>query len=154
MNLKYNTITYLGKQPKKPVVHNVYQELEKEPIVNNTVQDSVKYLPLIKTIPTLTDSIRQPEIIQSTLKQPEQKSTYQKVSFRYDPVSKLQVPVLLTDPKMKVEQGTRIYNKYIPTVTGALPLDFKPEFNKAEVYEKTDPYWRSKFINPNSVVKK
>ena len=146
-------------QYTKPVQPYIYKKPKEQPIVNNTVQDSVKYLPLIKTIPTLTDSVRQPEIIQpkiiqSGLKQPEQKSTYQKVSFRYDPVSKLQVPVLLTDPKMKVEQGTRIYNKYIPTVTGALPSDFKPEFNKPEVYEKTDPYWRSKFINPNSGVKK
>jgi hypothetical protein len=75
-------------------------------------------------------------------KEPQSTDYYR--SYANNPNTHLQVPVLLTHPKMKVKQGERIYNNEIPTSTMGIPKDWEAEFSKPEETKKTDTYWRRK----------
>jgi len=138
------------KQYKKPVQPYIYkkpEELEKPKV--EIKNDTLQYLPMIKDIPSLNQSMIEPEI-----QVKKQEPGYRKVSWRYDPYTKLQVPVLLTDPKMKVNEGQRIYNKDVPSTTGAVPQNWQPDFNIPQQFERTDPYWRSKYLQNKQITKK
>lgn len=111
---------------KKPVVHNVYQPPELPE----------KMIPIEARVPK--------DIVEPGLKTVPKDFGYRRIGWRNDPKTNLQVPVLLTHPKMKVKQGERIYNKEIPTSTMAIPKDWEAEFSKPEKTEKTDTYWRRK----------
>jgi hypothetical protein len=111
---------------KKPVVHNVYQPPELPE----------KMIPIEARVPK--------DIVEPGLKTVPKDFGYRRIGWRNDPNTNLQVPVLLTHPKMKVKQGERIYNKEIPTSTMGIPKDWEAEFSKPEKTEKTDTYWRRK----------
>lgn len=125
-NKTEDAITYFPTKPKKPVVHNVYQP----------PPPPEKMIPIEARIPK--------DIVEPELKTSPKDFGYRRIGWRNDPNTNLQVPVLLTHPKMKVKQGERIYNKEIPTSTMAIPKDWEAEFSKPEETKKTDTYWRRK----------
>jgi hypothetical protein len=125
-NKTEDAITYFPIKPKKPVVHNVYQP----------PPPPEKMIPIEARIPK--------DIVEPGLKTSPKDFGYRRIGWRNDPNTHLQVPVLLTHPKMKVKQGERIYNNEIPTSTMGIPKDWEAEFSKPEETEKTDTYWRRK----------
>jgi hypothetical protein len=113
---------------KKPVVHNVYQPPPPEPEFIDPIQ--ISYLP---------EKAEEPKIKLGSTQQ-----EYMKIGWRFDPKTKLEVPVLLTHPGMKAKDGKRIFNKDIPS--GGLPKNWEPNFDRPETAEKTDPYWIRKYV--------
>ena len=123
---KHHILTHGSDVYKKPVVHNVYQPPELPE----------KMIPIEARIPK--------DIVEPGLKTSPKDFGYRRIGWRNDPNTHLQVPVLLTHPKMKVKEGKRLYNKEIPTSTMGIPKDWEAEFSKPEETKKTDTYWRRK----------
>ena len=84
---------------------------------------------------------------------PKQSNVNNRIGWRMDLETRKMVPVYL-EGKQKVAQGKRLYNQNIPTSTMAIPEDFEPQFNRPESFEKTDPYWRRKYVQPKTVANK
>lgn len=121
-NKTEDAITYFPTKPKKPVVHNVYQP----------PPPPEKMIPIEARIPK--------DIVEPGLKTSPKDFGYRRIGWRNDPNTHLQVPVLLTHPKMKVKQGERIYNKEIPTSTMGIPKDWEAEFSKPETFKDKHQY--------------
>jgi len=57
-----------------------------------------------------------------------------RIAWRKDPTTKKMVPVI-TNTNQPVSQGKRIYNKDVPSSTGAIPGDFVPDYGTATSFE-------------------
>jgi hypothetical protein len=84
---------------------------------------------------------------------PKQSNVNNRIGWRMDFETRKMVPVYL-EGKQKVAQGKRLYNKNIPTSTMAIPEDFEPQFDRPEIVEKTDPYWRREYVQPKNAANK
>lgn len=112
---------------KKPV-HNPSQKSKEQ--LETVPQEIVQYL---ENKPVVLPKQEEPELIL-----PKQKTvvdtTGKRIAWRKDPSTKKMVPVI-TGINEPVAQGKRLYNKDIPSSTGAIPEDFVPQYENTSFEE-------------------
>jgi hypothetical protein len=113
---------------KKPVQPYIYGKPPVQELQQFTSQDYIQ--PIRTTLPIQQmqeQELRIPISSQDTI-------ANKRIAWRKDPTTKKMVPVI-TNTNQPVSQGKRIYNKDVPSSTGAIPGDFVPDYGTATSFE-------------------
>jgi hypothetical protein len=138
------TDPYSIAQYKKPVQPYVLKKQEVVP------QEMVDYLQQKQV--DLPTQQQEPELRIPTT--PKDTTAGKRIAWRKDPNTKKMVPVI-GGMKESVKNMKRLYNKDIPSSTGAIPADFNPDYGDVATFqnggwldELDEEYKRGGMVNP------